>query len=90
MGPVLDTVVVSFNVVGTSCEELGWRVNMCLLCPFIVPIRARHFTSSVVTPQGYKASVCLCANLRPLARSPVGSSPPSQWIKRKRDREVDI
>jgi hypothetical protein len=31
MGPILDTVVVSHNVVGTSFQELEWCVNMCLL-----------------------------------------------------------
>jgi hypothetical protein len=32
VGPVLDTVVVSHAVVGTSWEELGRHVNMGLLC----------------------------------------------------------
>jgi hypothetical protein len=27
MGPVLDTVVVSRDVEGTSCKELGWHIN---------------------------------------------------------------
>jgi hypothetical protein len=34
VGPVLDMVVVSRAVVGTSCEELGWCVIMGLLHPF--------------------------------------------------------
>jgi hypothetical protein len=89
MGPVLDTVVVSHDVVGASCEKLGWHVNMCLLHPFTVPIRARLFTSSVVTPQGYKVGGLPCANLRPLAQPPIVSSPPSLRLKRKRGREID-
>jgi hypothetical protein len=32
MGPILDMVVVSHDVVGASCEELGWCVNTSLLC----------------------------------------------------------
>jgi hypothetical protein len=32
VGSILDTVVVSRVVVGTSCEELGRHVNMSLLC----------------------------------------------------------
>jgi hypothetical protein len=43
MGPILDMVVISHDVEGTLCEELGWRVNSCLVCLFIVPARARHF-----------------------------------------------
>jgi hypothetical protein len=31
VGPILDTVAVSREVVGASCEELAWHVNMCLL-----------------------------------------------------------
>jgi hypothetical protein len=50
VGPVLDTVAVYHNVKGASCEELGWRVNPCLLDLFTVPARARRFASSVVTP----------------------------------------
>jgi hypothetical protein len=34
MGPILDMITVSHDVVDTSCEELGWCVNICLLCPF--------------------------------------------------------
>jgi hypothetical protein len=49
---IVDTVVVSRVVVGTSCKELEKCVNMCLLCSFIVPVRAHRFASSVVTPQG--------------------------------------
>jgi hypothetical protein len=40
MGPILDKVGVSCNVEGTSCEELEWRVNSCLLRPCTVPVRA--------------------------------------------------
>jgi hypothetical protein len=32
MGHVLDMVVISCDVEGTSCEELGCCVNSCLLC----------------------------------------------------------
>jgi hypothetical protein len=47
---ILDTVVISHAVVGASCEELGRHVNMGLLHPFTVPVRARNFASLVVTP----------------------------------------
>jgi hypothetical protein len=67
MGPILDTVAISHARVGTSCEELGSRVNMSLLHPFTMPTRARYFASSVVTPRGYKARGCPCTYLRPLA-----------------------
>jgi hypothetical protein len=50
MGPILDTVVVSHDVVVASCEEWEWHINLCLLCPFTVSIRAHRFASSVVTP----------------------------------------
>jgi hypothetical protein len=32
VGSILDTVLVSHNVEGASCEELGWCINSCLLC----------------------------------------------------------
>jgi hypothetical protein len=32
VGPIFDTVVVSCDVAGASCDELGWRVNLGLLC----------------------------------------------------------
>jgi hypothetical protein len=67
VGPILDMAIVSGDVVGTSCEELGRHVNMGLLHPFIVPVRACHFASLVVTPRGYKIGSCPCANLLPLA-----------------------
>jgi hypothetical protein len=31
VGPILDTVVISHAVEGTSCEELGRHVNMGLI-----------------------------------------------------------
>jgi hypothetical protein len=46
----LDMVTISHEVEGALCEELGWRVNSCLLCPFITSVRARRFASLVVTP----------------------------------------
>jgi hypothetical protein len=67
MGPILDTVAISRDVVGAPCKELGWLVNICLLRPFTVPVRSHHFTSSVVTARGYKAGDRTCVNLRPLA-----------------------
>jgi hypothetical protein len=57
MGPILDMVVVSRDVEGALCEELGWRVYSCLPHPFTVFVRAHHFASSVVTPHGYKAGI---------------------------------
>jgi hypothetical protein len=90
MGPILDTVVVSCDVVGTSCEELGWHVNMYLLCPFNVPIRVHCFASLIVTLRAYKAGGHPCANLRPLARTPIASSPHSLRLEQKRGREIDL
>jgi hypothetical protein len=49
VGPILDTIAVSRNVEGASCEELGWHI-------FTMLTRAHHFASSVVTPWGYKTS----------------------------------
>jgi hypothetical protein len=59
--PILDTLVVSHDVEGTSCEELGWRVNSCLLHLFTMPAGPHHFASSVVTSWGYNASGHSCA-----------------------------
>jgi hypothetical protein len=67
MGAILNTVVVSHDVAGVSCEELGWHVNMCLLHPFTMPVMAYRFTSSVVTPRGHKVGNRPCVNLHPLA-----------------------
>jgi hypothetical protein len=67
MGPILDMIIVSCGVAGVSYEELWCHVNICLLHPFIVSVRAHHFASSVVTPQGYKAGSRPCMDLRPLA-----------------------
>jgi hypothetical protein len=63
MGPNLDMVVVSPDIVGISCEELGWHVNIDLLCL----VRARRFASLVVTLWGYKADGHPCTHLCPLA-----------------------
>jgi hypothetical protein len=54
---------------------------------FTTPVRAHHFASLVVTPQGYKAGDRPCANLCPLAQTPIASSPPSMWLKGKRGGE---
>jgi hypothetical protein len=35
MGPILDMIAVTHEVVGTLWEELGWRVNTCLLCLYV-------------------------------------------------------
>jgi hypothetical protein len=90
LGPILDTVVISHDVEGTSCEELGWHVNSCLLRPFPTSVRAHRFASSVVTPRGYKAGGCPCTNLCPHAQSSIASLAPSLWVIRKRDREADL
>jgi hypothetical protein len=72
MGPVLDIVIISHDVegaragVGVACELM-----------FTASVRACHFASLVVTPQGYKAGGCPYVNLRPLTRPPIVSSPPS-------------
>jgi hypothetical protein len=50
MGPILDTVVVSHDVVVALCKEWEWHINLCLLRPFTVFVRAHRFASSVVTP----------------------------------------
>jgi hypothetical protein len=31
VGPVLHAVVISYNAEGVLYEELGWRINSCLL-----------------------------------------------------------
>jgi hypothetical protein len=80
VGHVLDTVAVFRDVENESCEELGWHVNSCLLHPFTMFVRAHRFTSSAVTPQGYKAGSRPCMNLHPLAGPPIVSSPPSLWL----------
>jgi hypothetical protein len=67
VGPILDTIAISRDVADTSCEELGWRVNSCLLQPFSVHVRAHHFSTSVVTPWGYKVGGRPCMNLHRLA-----------------------
>jgi hypothetical protein len=87
VGSILDMVDVSCDVAGASYEELGWCANMYLLCSFTTPVRAHHFASSIVTPWGYKASGHPCGNLRLLAQSPIASSPPFLWLKRKREIE---
>jgi hypothetical protein len=86
MGPVLDIIIVSRVIVDTSCEELGWYVNMSLLRL----VRVHRFASSIVTPQGYKASDRPCTHLHPLTQTPVTSSPPSLCLKRQKDRERNI
>jgi hypothetical protein len=40
MGPIFDTVVISLNVEGASCEELGWRVKLMFTAPFYSACRA--------------------------------------------------
>jgi hypothetical protein len=55
---------------------------------FTVLVWARCFISLVVTPWGYKAGNRLYANQRPLTRPPIVSSPPSLWLKK--DRESDL
>jgi hypothetical protein len=84
MGPILDTIIVSHGVAGASSEELGWHVNMCLLCPFTASVRAHRFANSVITPWGYKTGSRSCANLHPLTQPPISSSPPFLHLKRKR------
>jgi hypothetical protein len=57
---------------------------------FAAPVRAHRFASSVVTLRGYKAGGHPCVNLHPLALPPIASLHPSLWLKRKRDREIDL
>jgi hypothetical protein len=59
--PILDTVAISLDVEGRSCDALGWRVNSCLLHLFTALARPHRFASSVVMRQGYKAGGCSCA-----------------------------
>jgi hypothetical protein len=66
MGPVLDTVSISHTVVGTSREEMERHVNMGLLFPFTMLVRARRFASSVLTLRGYKDGGRPCTHLHPL------------------------
>jgi hypothetical protein len=64
--------------------------KLVFTAPFTVSVRAYRFASSGVTPWGYKAGNRSYMNLRPLIRPLIASSPPSLWLKRKRDREVDL
>jgi hypothetical protein len=82
MGPILNTVVVSHTIVGTSCEELRRRVNMGLLCL----VRARLF-ASVVIPRGYKRwwpPLCTCRSSRKNSCHLLTSLPTDE----KRDIEI--
>jgi hypothetical protein len=88
VGPILDMITVSHGVAGASCEELGCHVDMCLLRPFNASVRAHRFASSVDTPWDYNTGNRPCLNLRPLARPPIPSSPPSLRLKGKRDGET--
>jgi hypothetical protein len=90
LGPILDMVAISRGVASASCEELGWRVNMCKGGTMGVtpPPPRPHFASSVVTSWIRKGGSCPCVNLCPLSQPPIASSPPSLWLKRKKDRET--
>jgi hypothetical protein len=56
MEPVWDMVVISHAVIASMMyEEQGRHVNMGLLRPLLCLVRARRFTTSVVTPRGYKS-----------------------------------
>jgi hypothetical protein len=59
--PILNTVVISHDVEGVSCEDVGWCINSCLLRLFTVPAGAHRFASLIVTPWGYKAGDRSCA-----------------------------
>jgi hypothetical protein len=48
--PVLDMISTSHDVEGALYEELGWRINSCVLRIFIAPARAHRFASTIVTP----------------------------------------
>jgi hypothetical protein len=84
VGPILDTVAISYDVVeGMMCEELGKHVNTSLLCL----VRARYF-ASVVTPRGYKSK---WSPLRTLTSSRTNNcclAPPSLRMKREREKEI--
>jgi hypothetical protein len=47
MGPILDTVDVSRDIEGESCDELGWHLNSCFLQHFTVPITAHPYCESM-------------------------------------------
>jgi hypothetical protein len=74
--------IMSFHVYqgGVSAHKHG----------FTAPVRAHRFASSVVTPRAYKAGGRPCANLCPLTRTLIASTPPSLRLKRKRGREIDL
>jgi hypothetical protein len=56
MEPVWDMVAISHAVIASMMyEEQGRHVNMGLLRPLLCLVRARRFTTSVVTPRGYKS-----------------------------------
>jgi hypothetical protein len=73
---ILDTVAISHDVVGVSCEELGWHVNSCLL-PTALPPRLLYYGA-------IKLMVAPVRNLHPLVGSPIVSPSPSLRVKRER------
>jgi hypothetical protein len=89
MGSILDMVAVSWDVEGTSCKELGWHINSCLLCLFTALARSRHFASLVFIPRGYKADGH--PYTQPTSSRMISHCIPTSfptWLKRKRDRET--
>jgi hypothetical protein len=85
----LDTIAVSLDVEGASCEELGWRVNSCLLRLFTMLARPRCFASSVVTPQGYKDGGRPCVqptSSRTTSHHLLASFPTAKKKERQRSR----
>jgi hypothetical protein len=41
MGPILDTIAISHDVEGASCEELGWLTKLVFTVPFYSACRAQ-------------------------------------------------
>jgi hypothetical protein len=90
VGSILDMVVVSWDVEGTSCKELGWHINSCLLCLFTALARAHCFAPRLLHHGAIKLAVTPAHKLHHLARSPIVSPPPSLRLRRKGDRKIDL
>jgi hypothetical protein len=82
MGPILDTVDVSRDVEGVSCEELAWLVNSFLLRLFTALARSCRFASSVVTPQACNASSRSC--VQPMSSRTISHHVPTSLPTAKR------
>jgi hypothetical protein len=85
MGLILDMVVVSRDVEGVSCEELGWHINSFLLDLFTTLVEPCCFASLVATLWGYRAGRRSCVqptSSRMISHRLPASSPTAEKKKR--------